>query len=237
MEAFADVVRAGQGALHRRLGVARRGDPGGARAGPRAADPAGLQPAAVLDALAGHRGRGRADLRGARHRPDRLVADRAGRADRQVPAGPAAAGGLARDRREGRRRHDQPLAAATTCSSGCSSSSRSPTRPACRWPSSRSPGCCRTPTSRPRSSAPPGPSRSATTSRRPAYARAGDAEGDRRGRRPGRRARPGEDPVAAEPGLLSTPGSAVVARAAAARSCTCGFGSRMNFICSARVTA
>ncbi len=44
------------------------------------------------------------DLRGAGHRADRLVADRAGRADRQVQAGPGAARGLARDRREGRRR-------------------------------------------------------------------------------------------------------------------------------------
>ena len=60
MEAFADVVRAGQGALHRRLGVARRADPRGARARPRAARPARLQPAAVQHALAGHRGRGRA---------------------------------------------------------------------------------------------------------------------------------------------------------------------------------
>ena len=34
MEAFADVVRAGQGALHRRLGVARRGDPRGPRRSP-----------------------------------------------------------------------------------------------------------------------------------------------------------------------------------------------------------
>ena len=58
MEAFADVVQRRQGALHRRLGVARRGDPGGARAGPRAAHPARLQPAAVQHALAGHRGRG-----------------------------------------------------------------------------------------------------------------------------------------------------------------------------------
>ena len=30
---------------------------------------------------------------------------------------------------------------------GCSSCSRSPTRPGCRWPSSPSPGCCRTTTS------------------------------------------------------------------------------------------
>ena len=40
----------------------------------RARHPADLEPAAVLDAVAGHRGRGRPDLRGARHQPDRLVA-------------------------------------------------------------------------------------------------------------------------------------------------------------------
>ena len=41
------------------------------------------------------------------HRPDRVVADRAGRADRQVPPRPGAAGRLARHRRERRRRlHD-----------------------------------------------------------------------------------------------------------------------------------
>ncbi len=45
----------------------------------------------------------------ARHLPDRLVAHRPGRADRQVPARPGTAGGLARHRREGRREHDQAL--------------------------------------------------------------------------------------------------------------------------------
>ncbi len=64
----------GQGALHRRQRVDRRPDPRGARAGAGPRSPAGLQPAAVLDAVAGHRGRGRADLPRARHRPDRLVA-------------------------------------------------------------------------------------------------------------------------------------------------------------------
>ncbi len=62
MEAFADVVRSGK-ALY--IGVSewtRRGDPRAARARPRAADPAGVQPAAVLDAVAGHRGRGGPDL-------------------------------------------------------------------------------------------------------------------------------------------------------------------------------
>ena len=54
--------------------------------------------------------------RGARHLAGRLVADRPGRADRQVPAGPAAAGGLPGHRREGRRGHDRALDDATTCS-------------------------------------------------------------------------------------------------------------------------
>ena len=52
---------------------------------------------------------------GARHLPGRLVTDRPGRADRQVPAGRAAAGGLAGHRREGWREHDRALDAATTC--------------------------------------------------------------------------------------------------------------------------
>ena len=110
MQAFADVVRQGK-ALY--IGVSewtadqiRAGPP--ARAGARL--PADLLPAAVLHALAGDRGRGRADLSRARHLPDRLVTDRAGRAQREVPARPGAARGLARHRREGRRReHDQAV--------------------------------------------------------------------------------------------------------------------------------
>ena len=90
MQAFADVVRQGK-ALY--IGVSEW-TAEQIRAGHELAGelrhPADLQPAAVLDAVAGHRGRGRADLPGARHQPDRLVADRAGRADRQVPARPAA---------------------------------------------------------------------------------------------------------------------------------------------------
>ena len=82
--------------------------------------------------------------------------------------GPARARGEPGDRRQGRRRHDQAAGCRTTCSSGSSSSSRSPTRPGCRSPSSPSPGCSRTTTSPPRSSAPAGPSRSPTTPRRPA---------------------------------------------------------------------
>ena len=101
----------GQGALHRRQRVDRRADPRRARAGQGARHPADLEPAAVLDAVAGHRGRGRA--RRARSSASRQIVwspDRAGRADRQVPArAQAAAGGLARHRREGRRRHDQAV--------------------------------------------------------------------------------------------------------------------------------
>ena len=115
MEAFADVVHSGKAHY---IGVSEwtaDADPGRPRAGPGAEDPARVQPAAVLDAVAGHRGRGRPDLRGARHRPDRLVADRAGRADRQVPAGPAAAGGLPGHRRQVGRQLHQPAAWATRC--------------------------------------------------------------------------------------------------------------------------
>ena len=53
----------GQGALHRRQRVDRRADPRRRRAGQGARHPAHLEPAAVLHAVAGHRGRGRADVR------------------------------------------------------------------------------------------------------------------------------------------------------------------------------
>ncbi|CAA9326130.1 MAG: Potassium channel beta chain, partial [uncultured Frankineae bacterium] len=102
----------GQGALHRRLRVEGVGDRGGA--GDRRADGPGphrVLPAAVLHAVAGHRGRGRAAVRARGHRPDRLVPDRAGRADRQVPARPGAARGVAGDGRQRRRQDDRPLAA------------------------------------------------------------------------------------------------------------------------------
>ena len=49
------------------------------------------------------------DLDRAGRRPDRLLADRAGRADRQVPAGQAAAGRLPGHRREVRRRLHLPV--------------------------------------------------------------------------------------------------------------------------------
>ena len=147
MQAFADVVRQGK-ALY--IGVSEwTADQlrEGARARRRPRLPADLQPAAVLDALARDRARGRADQRGARHRPDRLVPDRPGRADRQVRAGPAAARGLAGDGREGRRRHDQPLHERRRPGSRSRSSSRSRPTSASRWPSSPWPGSCRTTTS------------------------------------------------------------------------------------------
>ena len=109
MQAFADVVHSGK-ALY--IGVSEwTADADRARRTALARElqhPAGLQPAAVLDAVAGHRGRGGPGQRGAGHRADRLVADRAGRAHRQVPAGPAAAGRLPRDRREVRARASSP---------------------------------------------------------------------------------------------------------------------------------
>ena len=99
MVAFADIVRQGK-ALY--IGVSEWTAAeirAGQGAGRRAARPAGLLPAAVQHAVAGDRVRGHPDQRGAGPRPDRLVADRAGRADRQVPARRAAAGGHARHRR------------------------------------------------------------------------------------------------------------------------------------------
>ncbi len=141
-----------QGALHRRLGVARRGDPCCARAGPGAQGPAGLQPAAVQHPVAGHRVRGGAHERGARDRADRLVADRAGRAHRQVQARSGLPGRLPRHRRQGRRRHDQPLAPGRRARAGPEAAAgRRRGRPVAlrSWPS---PGRCRTPTSPARSS-------------------------------------------------------------------------------------
>ena len=66
-----------------------------------------LQPAAVQHDLAGHRVRGHPAVREGGHRPGRLLPHRPGRADRQVPAGRAAAGGLAGHRR-GRLRASSP---------------------------------------------------------------------------------------------------------------------------------
>ena len=87
MQAFADVVRAGK-ALY--VGVSewtRRADPRGQGARRRART-SGSSPTSRSTPRSGGSSRPRScpTCRGAGHRPDRLVADRAGRADRQVPA-------------------------------------------------------------------------------------------------------------------------------------------------------
>src|SRR5512135_2289328 len=88
-----------EGALRRRLRVDRRADlGGGVRRGRARLRPDRVEPAAVLDAVAGHRGRAGAGLPAGGHRADRLVADRAGGAQREVRAGCGAAGGIAGDR-------------------------------------------------------------------------------------------------------------------------------------------
>ena len=100
---------AGQGAVHRGQRMDRRAASRRACAGHRPWHPTDLQPAAVLDAVAGDRAGGGADLPGAGRLADRLVAGRAGRADRQVPAGRRAAARIAGHRREGWRGHDQAV--------------------------------------------------------------------------------------------------------------------------------
>ena len=103
MQAFADVVRAGK-ALY--VGVSEwTADQ--IRAGHALAEDLGVQlvsqPAAVLDALEGDRVRRGPDVRGARRLPGRLLADRPGRAHRQVRAGCPATGRQPGSGREGRR--------------------------------------------------------------------------------------------------------------------------------------
>ncbi len=97
MGALTEVVRGRQGALHRLQRVARAADRRVAGAAGRRA--LGLQPAAVLDALARARGGGDPAVRARGDLADRVVAARAGRAHRQVPARVAAARGLARGER------------------------------------------------------------------------------------------------------------------------------------------
>ena len=79
--------------------------------------------------------------RGQRHLADRLVAAGAGRADRQVPAGREGAGRLARGEQDDEPLH-QAVAQRRRADARSRRCGRSPTRPASRSPSSRSPGCC-----------------------------------------------------------------------------------------------
>ena len=90
-----------QGTLPGLQRVDARADPGGDRH--RRARPVRLLAAAVLDALAGARGRAVPAVRGQRHLPDRLVAAGPGGADRQVPGRAGAAARLAR----GQQRHER----------------------------------------------------------------------------------------------------------------------------------
>ena len=109
--------------------------------------------------VAGHRARGGAGERGARDRPDRVEPDRPGCPDREVPAGRAAAGGIAGDRPQGRLRHDRALDARRRPGAGAAAGAGGAGGRACRWLSWRWRGCCRTPTCRRRSSARADPSR------------------------------------------------------------------------------
>ena len=116
-----------QGALHRGQRVERRAAARRRRAREGAAHPVRVEPAAVLGALAGHRSRGRARLARARDLADRLVACRAGRADRQVPPRTRRSGGEPCPRREASAATSTTGGCGRTCSPACSSSCRSPT--------------------------------------------------------------------------------------------------------------
>ena len=136
----------------------------GRRARQGARLPAHLEPAAVLHAVAGHRG-----TRSCRRARSWASARSSGRPIAQgvltgkYAAGRAAARGLAGDRREGRCRHDQALHGRRRAHPrAAAQADRRRGRP--DHGSSPSRGCCRTPTSQRRSSARPGPSRSSTTS-------------------------------------------------------------------------
>ena len=102
-------------------------------------------------------------LRRQRHLADRLVAARARRADRQICAGRAAAGGQPRDQR-GDGRLDRHVAAPSGARSGAAAEAARRARPASASPNSLWPGCCASPMSPRPSSAPRGRARSTTMS-------------------------------------------------------------------------
>ena len=164
LRAFDDLVRQGKVHYVGRLGVDGRADR--RRAAPRRRDglrPHRVQPAPVLAALAGDRGRGRPPVPEGGRRPDRLVTPGPGRPDRQVPARRGAARRLAGHR--ARRRRDRLAPARRGARAGRRPTPRCAARPATprpRWPW---PGCSRTRTCPAPSSGPAGPSRSPRTSR------------------------------------------------------------------------
>ena len=94
MGALGEVVAAGKARLHRLQRVAGGEDCGVDRA--RRCAAVGVEPAAVLDAMARAGGGGDPAMHARADLADRVVAARAGRSQRQVHARPAAAPGLAR---------------------------------------------------------------------------------------------------------------------------------------------
>ena len=141
----------GQGALHRRQRVDRRPDP---RRASSCSKELGFQ---LISSQPQYSMLWRViedevvpDLARARRLPDRLVPGGPGRAHRQVQAGRAAPGRLARHGREGRRGHDQALHERRRPHPRAGPHSPSRRSSTCPSPSSRSRGCCRTTTSPPR---------------------------------------------------------------------------------------
>ena len=165
-QAFADVVRQGK-ALY--IGVsewtAEQLREGHALA-EELRHPAHLEPAAVLDAVARDRGQGRAGLGGARHLADRLVADGAGRAQsgKYLPGQPVPEGSRATDEKSGADFIKRFLDDDVLDGRAAAEADRR-RRPGSRCRSSRSRGCCRTRTSRPRWSGHRAPSSSRERSR------------------------------------------------------------------------
>ena len=142
----------------------RGADPGVARYVAEHGREVRLQPAAVLDALARAGAGGHSPVRGERHRADRLVAARAGRADREVPAGrAAAAGSRATSERMGsfiERVPDETVLGRGAAAAGGRRAARAHDGAA-----RAGAGCCGSRTSPRRSSGRAGPSRSARTLR------------------------------------------------------------------------
>ena len=162
--AFDDLVRQGK-VLY--IGVSRVDggpDPRGRRSSPRPwAATASCRTSRSTRCCGGSSRTRSSRVRRAGHRADRVVADRAGRADRQVPARAAAARREPRDRSERRAKFIGRLLGDDVLTARAAAAADRRTTLGCRWRSSRSRGCSRTRTCRRRSSARRGPSRSRTT--------------------------------------------------------------------------
>ena len=160
MEALTEVVRAGQGALHRLLRVDARADP--RRARPAPASSASSRASRSTRCSGARRSARSSRSARARHLADRLVAARPGRAQRQVPAGRAAAAGLARGERLDGRVHGQLLERRRARGRPAAAADRGRARPDDGAARARV-GAAASPRSPPRSSARAGPSRSPRT--------------------------------------------------------------------------